>query len=64
LLLVFGQRSDYENAVLQAEHELAVACPKRDAGAIARGVMEDYTLTNSNGKITTRVEDTEEAKRK
>jgi len=38
--------------------------PRRDAGAIARGVMEDYTLTNSNGKITTRVEDTEEAKSK
>ena len=63
LLLVFGQRSDEENAVVQTERELAVACLKRDAGAIARGDMEDYTLTNSSSKITTRSDDIEEARK-
>jgi ketosteroid isomerase-like protein len=63
LLLVFGQRSDYENEVLQAERELSVAYLKSDANAIARGVMEDYALTHSTGRITTRVEDIDEAKR-
>jgi ketosteroid isomerase-like protein len=62
-LLVFGQESDEENAVLQTERDLAVAYLKSDADAIARGVMEDYTLTNSNGKITTRADDIDEAKK-
>ncbi len=63
LLLVFAQETDQTNAVLQTERELCTAYLKSDANAIARGVMEDYTLTNSTGKITTRSEDIEEAKR-
>jgi len=57
LLLVFAQETDQTNAVLQTERELAVGYVKSDADAIARGVMEDYTLTDSTGKITTRADD-------
>jgi hypothetical protein len=35
---------------------------KGDADAIAQGVMEDYALINSTGKITTRADDLDEAK--
>ena len=63
LLLVFAKETDQTNAVLQTERELCTAYLKGDTDAIARGVMEDYTLTNSTGKITTRVEDIEEAKK-
>jgi len=63
LLLVFAKETDQTNAVLQTERELCTAYLKGDTDAIARGVMEDYTLTNSTGKITTRAEDIEEAKR-
>ena len=45
------QESDEANAVLQTERDLATACLKSDADGI-EGVMEDYTLTNSMGKIT------------
>jgi len=62
LLLVFAHETDQTNAVLQTERELCTAYLKGDTGAIARGVMEDYTLTNSTGKITTRADDIEEAK--
>src|SRR6266550_293028 len=64
LLLVFAQETDQTNAVLQTERELCTAYLKSDANAIARGVMEDYTLTNSTGKITTRADDIDEAKKK
>ncbi len=63
LLLVFAQGTDEENAVLQTERELCAAYLKGDADAIAQGVMEDYTLTNSTGKITMRADDINEAKR-
>ena len=63
LLLVLAQGSDEENAVLQTERELCTAYLKGDADAIAQGVMEDYTLTNSTGKITTRADDINEAKK-
>jgi hypothetical protein len=53
LALVFGQKSDEASAILEAERELAIAYLKSDADGIAQGVMEDYTLTNSTGKITT-----------
>src|SRR6266496_1157976 len=53
-----------ENAVLKAERELADAYLNSDADGIARGVTEDYTLTNSTGKITTRANDLEEATKK
>ena len=54
LRLALAQESDEGNAVLQTERDLAAAYLKSDADAIAHGVMEDYTLTNSMGKITTR----------
>ena len=63
LLLVFAKETDQTNAVLQTERELCTAYLKGDTDAIARGVMEDYTLTNSTGEITTRTEDIEEAKK-
>src|SRR6266581_7704281 len=53
-----------ENAVPKAERELADAYLNSDADGIARGVMEDYTLTNSTGKITTRAHDLDEATKK
>jgi ketosteroid isomerase-like protein len=62
-LFVFAQGGDPENAVVQTERELCTAYLRSDADAIARGVMEDYTLTNSTGKITTRANDIEEAKK-
>ena len=54
LMLALAQESDEGNAVLQTERDLATADLKSDADGIAQGVMEDYTLTNSMGKITTR----------
>ena len=63
LLLAFAQESDEANAVLQTERDLANSYQKGNADAIAQGVMEDYTLTNSTGKITTRADDIDEAKK-
>ena len=63
-LLMFGQGSDEQNTVLQTERDLAIAYLNSDADGIARGVTEDYTLTNSTGKITTRADDIDEAKKK
>ena len=62
-LLMFGQESDEQNAVLQTERALCTAYAKSDADAIARGVMEDYTITHATGKITTRADDINEAKK-
>src|SRR6266496_1688539 len=64
LMLALAQESDEGNAVLQTERDLATAYLKSDADGIAQGVMEDYTLTNSMGKITTRADDIGEAKEK
>jgi ketosteroid isomerase-like protein len=61
--LVFAQESDEANAVLQTERDLAAAYQRGDADGIAQGVMEDYTLTNSMGKITTRADDIDEARK-
>jgi ketosteroid isomerase-like protein len=63
LPLAFAQESDEANAVLQTERDLATAYLKSDANGIAQGVMEDYTLTNSTGKITTRADDIGEARK-
>jgi ketosteroid isomerase-like protein len=63
LMLALAQESDEANAVLQTERDLATAYLKGDADGIAQGVMEDYTLTNSMGKITTRGDDIGEAKK-
>ena len=61
--MAFAQGTDQEKAVLQVERDLAMAYQKSDAEGIARGVMEDYTLTNSRSTITTRANDIEEAKK-
>ena len=63
LMLALAQESDEANAVLQTERDLAAAYLKSDADGIAQGVMEDYTLTNSMGKVTTRADDIAEAKK-
>jgi ketosteroid isomerase-like protein len=52
-----------EDAVLQTERELAVSYLKGDVVAITRGVMEDYTLTDSHGEVTLRAQDLDEAKK-
>ena len=62
-MLALAQESDEGNAVLQTERDPATAYLKSDADGIAQGVMEDYTLTNSAGKITTRADDIDEAKK-
>ena len=62
-MLALAQESDEGNAVLQTERDLATAYLKSDTDGIAQGVMEDYTLTNSMGKITTRADDIGEALR-
>ena len=63
LMLALAQESDEGIAVLQTERDLAMAYQRGDADAIAQGVMEDYTLTNSMGKVTTRADDIAEAKK-
>jgi ketosteroid isomerase-like protein len=63
LMLALAQESDEANAVLQTERQLAAAYLKSDADGIAQGVMDDYMLTNSMGKITTRADDIGEAKK-
>jgi ketosteroid isomerase-like protein len=63
VLVASAQESDEANAVLQTERDLAGAYQRSDADAIAQGVMEDYTLTHSTGKVTTRADDIAEAKK-
>jgi ketosteroid isomerase-like protein len=63
LMLALAQESDAGNAVLQTERDLAMAYQRGEADAIAQGVMENYTLTNSIGKVTTRADDIAEAKK-
>jgi len=63
LMLALAQENDQGNAVLQTERDLAMAYQRGEADAIAQGVMEDYTLTNSMGKVTTRADDIAEAKK-
>ena len=63
LPLGFAQENDVANAVLQTERDLATVYLNSDADGIAQGVMEDYTLTNSMGKITTRADDIGEARK-
>ncbi len=62
-VLVFAHGNDPANELIQTERALAAAYQKGDADGIAQGVMEDYTLTNSMGKITTRADDLDEAKK-
>jgi len=60
---VFAQTPTPERALLQVERALAKAYQRGDVAGIMEGVMEDYTLTNSSGKVTTRANDLEEAKK-
>ena len=60
---VFAQTPTPEDVVLQVERDLAKAYQRSDVAGITKGVMEDYTLTNSSGKVTTRKGDLEEAKK-
>jgi len=62
LMLALAQGTDEANAVV-TERDLAAAYLKSDADGIAQGVMEDYTLTHSMGKITTGADDIGEAKK-
>ena len=52
-----------EDDVLRAERELALCYQNSDAACIEQGVMEDYILINSRGKIGTRADDLAEAKK-
>jgi ketosteroid isomerase-like protein len=52
-----------EDDVLRAEHELALCYQNSDAACIEQGVMEDYILINSRGKISARADDLAEAKK-
>jgi ketosteroid isomerase-like protein len=54
-------RAGDEDDVLRAERELPLCYQNSDAACIEQGVMEDYTLTNSKGKITMRADDLTEA---
>ena len=64
LILPFiSLRAGDEDDVLRAERELALCYQNSDATCIEQGVMDDYTLTNSKGKITTRADDLAEAKK-
>ena len=60
---VFAQTPTPEDAVLQVERDLAKSYQRSDVAGITKGVMEGYTLTNSSGKVTTRANDLEEAKK-
>ena len=60
---VFAQTPTPEDVVLQVERDLAKAYQRSDVAGITKGVMEDYTLINSSGKVTTRTGDLEEAKK-
>ena len=49
--------------VLQVERELCDAYRKGDTMAIERLVMPDYTVTTSDGKVTGRAQDLEDARK-
>ena len=63
-LPLISVRAGDEDDVLRAERELALCYQNSDAACIEQGVMEDYTLTNSRGKITTRADDLAETKKR
>src|SRR5213079_2545296 len=63
ILPLISVRAGDEDDVLRAERELALCYQNSDAACIEQGVMEDYTLTNSKGKITTRADDLTEARK-
>jgi ketosteroid isomerase-like protein len=54
--------TDESAAVLQAEHDGCVAYLRGDAETIAIFLTDDYTLTDSKGKISTAADDIEDAR--
>lgn len=52
------------NDVLAVEREWCTAYLKNDAAALERILLDDYTLTNSKGIISTKADDVKEAKDK
>jgi ketosteroid isomerase-like protein len=54
--------TDESAAVLQAEHDGCVAYLRGDAETIAIFLTDDYTLTDSKGKISTAADDVEDAR--
>ena len=62
--LLHAQGSEEVKSVLEAERQLALAYQRSDAEGIARGVMDDYTLINSRGKLGGRADDIAEAQKK
>jgi ketosteroid isomerase-like protein len=62
-LMAHAASASPEEEVLQTERDLAKVYQGSDAAGIERGVMADYRLTNSRGKISTRADDIEEAKK-
>ena len=63
ILTSISLRAGDEDGVLRAERELALCYQNSDAACIEQGAMEDCTLTNSKGKITTRADDLAEARK-
>ncbi|PYJ77110.1 MAG: hypothetical protein DME69_11525 [Verrucomicrobia bacterium] len=54
--------ADQSVAVLQAERDGCAAYLRGEADKIANFLTDDYTLTNSKGKISTAADDIEDAK--
>ena len=54
--------TDESAAVLEAEHDGCVAYLRGDAETIANFLTDDYTLTDSKGKISTAGDDIEDAR--
>jgi ketosteroid isomerase-like protein len=54
--------TDESAAVLEAEHDGCVAYLRGDAETIANFLTDDYTLTDSKGKISTAADDIEDAR--
>ncbi|MBJ6760415.1 nuclear transport factor 2 family protein [Myxococcaceae bacterium JPH2] len=51
-----------EKAILQVERDWCAAALRSDAAALEQLLLDDYTLTGSNGVITTKANDVTEAK--
>jgi ketosteroid isomerase-like protein len=54
--------TDESATVLEAEHDGCVAYLRGDAETIANFLTDDYTLTDSKGKISTAADDIEDAR--
>jgi ketosteroid isomerase-like protein len=63
ILMAHAASASPEEEVLQTERDLAKVYQRSDAVGIERGVTQDYRLTNSHGKISTRADDISDAKK-